>query len=215
MESTIRAGASADFRLIETFRWSPGHGAIRLELHLARLDRSARELGFKFDIARALAAVQALQEPTVQRCRFELFANGGLLLTTADLSPQAPRWRLKIATERLDPANVWLRHKTTNRGLYDQTRAALASDIDEVVFLNTRDELCEGTITSVFVTTEAGEMLTPALDCGVLPGVLRQQLLESGQAREARLTLQDLRAATALHVGNSLRGLIPAQLTTG
>ena len=35
-----------DFSLIETMRWEPGTGIVRLRLHLARLKRSAGRLGF-------------------------------------------------------------------------------------------------------------------------------------------------------------------------
>ncbi|MEP6340256.1 aminotransferase class IV [Parasphingorhabdus sp.] len=53
-------------------------------------------------------------------------------------------------------------------------------------------------------------MLTPPLTRGVLPGVLRAELLENGDAVEADLTAADL--DSGLWVGNSLRGLIKAQL---
>jgi 4-amino-4-deoxychorismate lyase len=57
-----------------------------------------------------------------------------------------------------------------------------------------------------------GVLLTPPLRCGLLPGVLRGELLESGKAKEAMLTEEDLRRANAIFVGNSLRGLIRARL---
>ncbi|TIX08761.1 MAG: hypothetical protein E5V41_32760, partial [Mesorhizobium sp.] len=53
----------------------------------------------------------------------------------------------------------------------------------------------------------------PRLDCGLLPGVLRGELLDEGRAAEAIYTLDDLKAARAVYVGNSLRGLIPAKLS--
>ena len=52
----------------------------------------------------------------------------------------------------------------------------------------------------------------PALSCGLLPGVLRSELIALGKAREATLGPHDLRAAEELFVGNSLRGLIRARL---
>jgi len=39
---------------------------------------------------------------------------------------------------------------------------------------------------------------------------LRAELLATGAAREARLTLEDLRSAEAIYLGNSVRGLLPA-----
>jgi branched-subunit amino acid aminotransferase/4-amino-4-deoxychorismate lyase len=41
---------------------------------------------------------------------------------------------------------------------------------------------------------------------------VRRQLLESGRAREAVLSVADLRAASALYVSNALRGLVRVTL---
>ena len=212
MESTFCAEPCDDFRLIETFRWSPQQGAVRLDLHLARLAQSADDLGFPFRMQRAVQAVSALREPTPLRCRFELFQNGGLVLTTVELTPEKPEWTLSVSPDRLTATDKWLRYKTTHRALYDHTRATLPQGVDEVVFLNTVGEVCEGTITNLFATVENGVVLTPALECGVLPGVLRQELIAQGYVKEARLSLTDLQDAQALQMGNSLRGLIPAKL---
>jgi para-aminobenzoate synthetase/4-amino-4-deoxychorismate lyase len=72
----------------------------------------------------------------------------------------------------------------------------------------------EGATTSLFVDRK-GTLLTPPLALGLLPGVLRQSLLEQGRAREAPLTAADVATASAdsrLFIGNALRGLAPAQL---
>jgi para-aminobenzoate synthetase/4-amino-4-deoxychorismate lyase len=55
-------------------------------------------------------------------------------------------------------------------------------------------------------------LLTPPLSDGVLPGVLRQSLLESGEAIERSLRVEDLAQAERWFLGNSLRGLRPARL---
>ena len=74
-----------------------------------------------------------------------------------------------------------------------------------------RGELCEGTITSLFLDDGSGILKTPPLAAGLLAGVLREELVESGRAVEAMLQPQDLSGAT-IHVGNSLRGLVRAVL---
>jgi 4-amino-4-deoxychorismate lyase len=104
-----------------------------------------------------------------------------------------------------------LQHKTTRRVVYDTARASLPDGIDELLFLNEREELCEGTITNLFIEMPDGRRLTPPVSCGLLPGILREQLLEEGWA-EAVLTMNDLKSAKAIFMGNSLRGLIPAKL---
>ena len=121
-------------------------------------------------------------------------------------------WKVCIAPNRLWSQDVWLGHKTTQRALYDTARAALPDGIDELLFLNERYELCEGTITNVFVTRATGEVITPALECGVLPGVLRQSLMDAGHVQEGVLGLQDIEDAKEIHMGNSLRGLIRVEM---
>jgi 4-amino-4-deoxychorismate lyase len=83
---------------------------------------------------------------------------------------------------------------------------------DEVILLNERGEVCEGTITSIFADPGDDVLVTPALTSGLLPGVLRAELLDTARAHEAVLGPADLMDAKNLFVGNSLRGLIPARL---
>jgi len=201
-----------DLKLIETLGWHPGEGLRRHDRHLARLARSAAELGFAFDEGRARACLSQVQAETAQRCRLTLAKDGKLALTTFPLEPVARPWHLKISSTRLKSADVWLRHKTTHRAVYDNARATLPQGIDEYIFLNENNEFCEGTITNLFVDSGPGPLSTPPVANGLLPGILREELLARGEARETTLALGDLRRARGLFVGNSLRGLIPAVL---
>ena len=113
---------------------------------------------------------------------------------------------------RLSSADPWLRHKTTNRVLYDDARAALPEGVDEWLFLNERGEVCEGTITTLFFDRGEG-LRTPPLACGCLPGVLREEMLDTGVAQVEVLRAEDL-GRVRIAVGNALRGLVPGVLET-
>ncbi|RWF15645.1 MAG: hypothetical protein EOS64_26420, partial [Mesorhizobium sp.] len=120
---------------------------------------------------------------------------------------------LRLARTRLDSGDMLLRHKTSRRQVFTHARAEyLTNQADEVLLANERGELCEGTITNLFADFGDGVLATPRLDCGLLPGILRGELLDEGRAAEAIYTFDDLNSAKAIFVGNSLRGLIPAQL---
>jgi 4-amino-4-deoxychorismate lyase len=215
-QGPLRHGEPAGFDLIETLRWEPAAGFLRLDRHLARLATSARELGFDFspaEIHRQLATIAAGDAPL--RVRLTLEPSGKADVTAYPFTPLAPDtvWRLGIARTRLDAGNGLLRHKTTLRQAYETARAEFTgAQADEVILLNQRGEVCEGTITTVFVDMGVGPLHTPPLDCGLLAGVLRAEMLETGKAIEAVLTPEDLRQAARLFVGNSLRGLIAARL---
>src|SRR5690606_28762830 len=103
-------------------------------------------------------------------------------------------------------------HKTTNRAFYDEPkkRAHDERGLDELVFLNERGELTEGSFTNLFIERN-GTLVTPSLSSGLLAGTLRAELLANGTAHEAVLTLADLEAADAIYLGNSVRGLIRAK----
>ena len=80
---------------------------------------------------------------------------------------------------------------------------------DEVLYLNEHGELAEGSRTNIFVARE-GTLITPPLPSGLLPGVLRAELIATGQAVEGVLVPEDLGTADAVYLGNSVRGLVPA-----
>ena len=79
------------------------------------------------------------------------------------------------------------------------------------MFLNERGEVCEGTITNVFVDRRrrAGHAAAGVRAC--CPGCCAAELLARGECREAVLRPADL-GRGRVFVGNSLRGLIPARL---
>ncbi|MCY1127337.1 aminotransferase class IV family protein [Frigidibacter sp. RF13] len=206
MEGTLRDPA---LRLIETFRWD-GAALVRLEAHLARARASAMALGFSWKTDEVDHALATVSGPSPQRVRLTIGRNGDADLTAAPLPPAASKWRIAIHAEPIDERHPARGHKTTDRALYDQARAALPEGVDEYLFLNRRGELAEGTITNLFADLGDG-LVTPPLASGCLPGVLRAELLASGQAREAALTPDMLKSAR-LWVGNSLRGLIPGSL---
>lgn len=216
-EGPLRDGTPAGIELIETLRWAPDGGFVRLERHLARLARSAVALGFAHDEAstRHALAVAVQSAAGLQRVRLTLAASGVISVTKQPFAslPAGAVWRLKIARTRLESSDPLLAHKTSRRAAYDAARAEFSRDeADEVLLLNQRGELCEGTITSLFVDLGDGFLRTPALTCGLLAGVLREELLATGRALEAALMPHDLHQAKSVLIGNSLRGLIQAQL---
>ena len=138
--------------------------------------------------------------------------DGTINLITAPLSPNSKTWILGLSESILSSSDPWLLHKSSNRGLYDAERANLPDGIDELIYINERNEVCEGTITNIFVKT-AGQWLTPPLSSGCLPGVLRRKKIEDASCKVKIVTFSDLQDAEKITVGNALRGEIEAVLS--
>lgn len=192
--------ASPGLKLIETVLWT-GQGAPRWPLHVARLRRSCARLGWHCP-----GDITLPRPDGPARLRLTLDAGGVIEWTVHDLPAARAPWRVVLAGARLSSADPWLGLKSTRRPCHDAARATLAPGVDEALFLNERDEVCEGTITNVFFDRGDG-MRTPPLACGLLPGVLREELA----CPEEVLHKEELGRVT-LWVGNALRGLIPARL---
>jgi Branched-chain amino acid aminotransferase/4-amino-4-deoxychorismate lyase len=213
-KSAVRSRQTGDLALIETLRWEPEQGFLRLDQHLRRLNRSLDALGFlpPADPAMALKLAVGGDEPL--RVRLSVSYRGKTEVTTAPFrpEPEGKVWRLRIAGQKLSSDDAFLRHKTTRRDLYEAARAEFSSEeADEVLLLNESGEVCEGTITNLFVEGEDGILLTPAISSGLLPGILRAELIREGKARSMVLKPAAL-LNRRLFVGNALRGLIPAEL---
>ena len=215
LKARVLTDLAEDYGLIETLRWSGGY--VRLALHLERLTVSAAALDFRFDRGRAIeqldevaASFSAEEE---RRVRCELHRDGTLQITTAPMPPEADRaLRIAIASQRVDAGDPFLRHKTTRRAIYQRAFVeASAQGCDDALLLNRQGFVTETSRSTIFVERD-GMLLTPPLEHGLLPGVLRREFIESGAAHEAPLRLDDLKRAGRWFVGNSLRELQIAEI---
>jgi para-aminobenzoate synthetase/4-amino-4-deoxychorismate lyase len=198
-----------DFDLIETMRFDPDSGIARLELHLDRMKASGRTLGFAFDRHEARNRLHAATFHLDRPVKIRLLAgrSGALAIEVRDLpAANSAPLSVKLVPLPVDPSDFRLAHKTSDRAFYDQARRA--SGADEVIFTDPEGRLTEGSISAVFVERD-GMMLTPPLERGLLPSVLRRELIEAGRAAEADLTEADL--SGDFFIGNSVRGLVPAR----
>ncbi len=193
--------------LIETMRAKAGV-LPDLDRHLARMTASAGFLGLAFDAGTARAAVLAAAAGHSGRVRL-LAAPSGAIAVQCSPAPLVPAEPVAAVLAPLPvEADDWrLRHKTSDRAFHDRARAE--SGAFECVFVTPDGQVTEGSFTNVFVM-KAGRLVTPPRAAGLLPGVLRQRLLDEGQVVEAPVTVADL--AQGFFIGNALRGLMKARL---
>jgi 4-amino-4-deoxychorismate lyase len=126
-EGPLRDGNGPGFRLIETLRWEPADGFLRLGRHLDRLAGSSRELGFGYDAGRTRQALEqaVAGKEMPQRLRLLLGPDGLPEATAQPFQPlpEGAVWKLRLAAARLSSTDRLLRHKTTRRETYERARA--------------------------------------------------------------------------------------------
>ena len=210
--------------LIETMKADAADMIALLPYHLRRLKQSARALGYRYpsDDAVITAIKVALDQtstattmPSGTRLRLLLSPLGQLVIQTAPLPAlQGVPW-IALTQLRLESAEPLLQHKTTHRPWYEAATQWLAQHPDyfDLIFLNEKGELCEGSRSNIYVLKN-GVWLTPPLASGLLGGVLRTQLLDTHQVEEAILTPSDLTADKAsIRLSNALRGWFDVQIS--
>ncbi|MGI9535811.1 MAG: aminodeoxychorismate synthase component I [Desulfocapsaceae bacterium] len=220
------------FELLETMLFDPQKGYLFLDEHLDRLTTSADYLGRACDDKELRAKLGELSKKIngsgCKRVRLLILENGEAVIEVHDCDrPQAfslgeargagsePNGQIDFAPETTDSTSPWLFHKTTRRQLYDSAwQQACSEGLLDLVFCNEKGEVTEGAISNIIVE-ESGRFFTPPLECGLLPGVMRSNLLKGVgefEITEKVLYKDDLQRAEYLYLCNSVRGVVPVRL---
>ena len=195
------------FELLESMRRDPGEPIRRLEQHVERLRGSAAYFGYAFDEAAVRASMDAAGADADRpvKIRLRLSRVGAIEVSWAALDRGAPEpLRLALDDVAVDPADVFLFHKTTMRGRYEDARAR-HPDADDAVLVNTRGQITETSVANIAAKLD-GRWWTPPLDAGLLPGTERAALLADGTLKERAISIDEARTAEDLAVFSSVRG---------
>ena len=218
LKARFLTGLHNEFEIFETLRASWDDGCRHVEQHLDRLAASCRYFGYPFDYGAARAALNdaclALPHGQLHRLRLAVSHTGELTVQAAPITPLAEPVALLLAQETTHSGDVFLRHKTSVRSRYDAAwRAAEAQGAFDALFFNERGELTEGGRSNVFLRF-GSEWITPPLSSGLLPGVMREVLLQAPawRASEQVITREMLAEADDIVVCNALRGPLRAVL---
>ena len=211
---------TGDASLIETMR-ANGKGEIPLLIrHLERMKESARDLGFDFDekdfysaVARAINNFPPIKSEGA-KIRLLLSIDGKI---DAECSPPPPLQkkgesvRAILSTELMWSGNPLLRYKTTRREIYNRAMIrAKELGFDDAILINERGEITETCIANIALSEGGGGLITPPLQCGLLPGVMRAEMIARGELREGIIRGKNLLADDAkVYRLNALRGIEP------
>jgi para-aminobenzoate synthetase/4-amino-4-deoxychorismate lyase len=196
-----------DFSLLESILWTPEEGYFLLPYHLARLQDSGAYFDFSVDMDAIRARLDAFARTlpkTAHKVRLLLARDGGITVQSETLGNAAAQpQRCCLAPEPIDSSNPFLYHKTTHRQVYDQALEACPGYAD-VILWNERGEVTESCIANVVVELD-GELYTPAVQCGLLPGTYRAYLLEEGEVKERVISIDDLAKSPHIYLISSVR----------
>ncbi len=199
-----------------------------MERHAKRMLSSAAFFRFRFSdrhlfnelekIGRNIEALLETDKNTTPNAMFKvrvLLSTAGRV--TAEYMPVNPVTQspvlVDISPVPAEKATPYPFHKTTHRSVFNlEFKRAVSQALYDTIFVNKKGEITEGAISNIFMDMGDGVLLTPVLDSGLLPGTLRAELLSQGLATEGRITVETLRQAPAIYLGNSVRGLLKARL---
>lgn len=220
-----------DFQLLETMLWQPPTGYLFLEEHLKRLENGAEFFKFSCDLQAVRVRLLEEQKDFTDGCyrlRLVLAKDGRIststmpcpqpLMTELPQKPQqdeqADLQLIDFSGQCLDDSGPWLFHKTTMRTWYDEGYGRARQDgLFDLIFCNAAGEVTEGCITNIVIYS-GGRYLTPPAASGLLPGLMRQHLLNRGVVPvvEKSLTRGEVQSAEAIYLCNSVRGLVRVKL---
>ena len=202
-----------EFLLLETMRWTPGEGIYLKSRHLTRLSNSAAYFAFKIDIPvleeKLIEATTGL--PSLpHRIRLQLTRKGKLQLDCEPLFEYEQPQKVALSKEAVSADNVLLYHKTTKREIYNTASASVPVGT-EALLHNHRGFVTESAIANIVFEWQ-GELFTPPVSDGLLPGTLRESLIANGEIGVRSLSVEELSSVDALFLVNALRGWRQAKL---
>jgi para-aminobenzoate synthetase/4-amino-4-deoxychorismate lyase len=216
VKSAVLKKETPDFDLIESFLWEEDKGYFLMDRHMKRLKRSAEYFGFDLDMAevedRLMKDVASMEG---QNCKVRLHVNrtGHVLVERTPIGRKgvAHAWKVKLSDQKVKSDDPFLYHKTTIRGVYERARLT-ARGYDDVLLWNERGEVTESTVANVVVSRN-GTKVTPPVQCGLLPGIFREWLIDNGDIEEGIVGIEDLKEAEEVFLINSVRKWIPVTVT--
>ena len=207
--------------LFETIRVYNGVPFL-LENHINRLKNGCKQLTISVDFQEILQAIDKFIEANqLLEGSLRLSVTGGLnyFITGRKGVPYSPKLYLKgysalvskIKRNDTSPL-VYLKSLSFSENMLAKREAALLG-YDEALFLNTKHLLAEGSVTNIFIV-KRGELSTPHLSCGLLPGITREAIISVSKENnipinESNISLNDLLSADEAFLTNSLMEVMP------
>lgn len=200
LKTSFLSQNSENWQLIETLKVE-NLKPILWQEHLERLQKSAKDLNFKFN-----NEILNTKFDKDGMYRILLSRNGKYEIQYKPLKEITTN-RIVISDKIVNSKDIFLQYKTTYRPYYEQSFDKIKSgEIYDEIFFNERGELTEGARSNIVLELD-GELFTPPCSCGLLGGTYRKKLLHENKIKEKILYRTDLNRANKIFCINSVRGM--------
>lgn len=207
MKAAVLTQRRPAFQLLESLLWRCDSGYFLLDEHLDRLGNSAEYFGIPLDRARIAGKLAAFGQSLAHDSKVRLLVDeaGNPAIESSPLDDGSHRSpvRIGLIPYPIDIANPYLYHKTTRRQVYQEARAA-RPECDDVVLWNAQGEVTETSIANLVLEID-GQLVTPPVASGLLPGTFREALLRSGELRERVISVEELPNCQRIWLINSVQ----------
>jgi para-aminobenzoate synthetase / 4-amino-4-deoxychorismate lyase len=207
------------FDIFESLLWD--NGFLFAKDHFDRMHKSAAYFFYPFDYNKLISLVEtikkALRGDQPQKVRIFLDKQGAFRWDRSALGgpsfpDPAPAF---LSREPIDEQSPFLFNKTTYKPWYEKDCKILSrKKCFDVIHVNSKGKIAEGSRSNIFIR-KSRLLYTPPVESGLLPGILRKNLLRRGKCRETVLTPKDLLTADEVYCGNSVRGLVRVKVVGG
>lgn len=206
-KARILTHARPEFELLESLLWDPDTGYYLLDEHLNRLRDSCEYFDFTVSLPEVRRKLEVMQDEFKgQRHKIRLLlARNGRISLEASPAGSVLGWRVGISRFPINTNTPFVYHKTTNRADYTRLLDG-KGESNDLFFWNEEKFITETGIANVVIDKGDGHLVTPPINCGLLAGVKRNHLVKGKILHEETITLQELKAAKAVYLVNSVRG---------
>ncbi len=188
-----------------------------IDLHMLRLKKGMDRLGYAMRLSEPLQDVIAgvLRENDLMeaKAKVRVTTMRDVCMVEADPVPERSEFCTVVVSdymcnERGATAGIKCSSYAENLLAF---KAGQSAGVDEVIMLNTRDEVAEAAMANLFLVHN-GVLVTPSLSSGCLPGVTRELVMRRARAanievREETVLLESVMAADEVFLTNSLVGV--------
>jgi para-aminobenzoate synthetase / 4-amino-4-deoxychorismate lyase len=193
--------------LVESILWESCCGYWLLPEHLERLKNSANYYSIQIDdkeLDQKLARIVKDLDASPQLIQVSVNHQGTLNLSAKPTIEDRTPYKVTLASECINKNDQILFHNTTDRQQYDKAKSA-HPDFDDVILWNSDNEITESCTGNIVVEIDDVHF-TPPLECGLLAGTYRAELLKQGTIQEKIIKTEQLENYTKIFIINSAVG---------